>query len=119
MDFVERFRQIALALPEAIESSHVGATDFRLHGRIFATLAYAAKSLGTLKLTTDQQANWIAEAPKHFEPAPGGWGRMGLTLVRLDAPVDVFEGAVRVSYNNVRDKQQAKKRVRTGNPSRA
>ena len=44
---------------------------------------------------------------------------MGMTLVRLDAPVDVFEGAVRVSYNNVRDKQQAKKRVRTGNPSRA
>ena len=119
MDFVERFRQIAVALPEAIERSHVGATDFRLHGRILRRWCTRQKSIGTLKLTTDQQANWIAEAPQHFEPAPGGWGRMGLTLVRLDAPVDVLEGAVRVSYNNVRDKQQAKKRVRTGNPSRA
>ena len=118
MDTVARFRQLALALPEAVESSHMGAADFRLRDRIFATLAYAAKGLATLKLTTEQQAEWIAEAPQHFEPAPGGWGRMGMTLVRLDAPIDVIEGALRVSYNNVLIKQ-AKKRGTTRRSSRA
>ena len=119
MDTVARFRRLALALPDAVESSHMGAADFRLNGRIFATLAYAAKGLATLKLTVDQQAEWIAEAPQYFEPAPGGWGRMGMTLVRLDAPADVIEGALRVSYNNVLSKQQVKKRGATRRSSQA
>ena len=119
MDTVARFRKLALVLPEAVESSHMGAADFRLHDRIFATLAYAARGLATLKLTPEQQAEWIAEAPQHFEPAPGGWGRMGMTLVRLDAPAEVIEGALRVSYNNVRNKQGAKKRAGTRRRSQA
>lgn len=110
MDTVARFRKLALALPDAAESSHNGAADFRLHDRIFATLAYAVKGLATLKLTPEQQADWIGEAPQYFELAAGGWGRMGMTLVRLDAPLEVIEGALQVSYNNVLNKQQAKKR---------
>ena len=119
MDTVARFRQLALAMPGAVEGSHMGAADFRLNDRIFATLAYAARGLATLKLTVEQQAEWIADAPRQFEPAPGGWGRMGMTLVRLDAPVDVIEGALRVSYNNVMMKQQVKRRAGTRRSSQA
>ena len=64
----------------------MGAPDFRHNGRIFATLAYAARGLATLKLTPQQQADFLADLPDHTEPAPGGWGRMGMTLIRLDAP---------------------------------
>ena len=119
MDTVAHFRQLALMLPNAVEGSHGGAADFRLNDRIFATLAYAAKGLATLKLTLEQQAEWIAEAPQHFEAAPGGWGRMGMTLVRLDAPFEMLEGALRVSYNNVLNKQLAKKRTGTRRSSQA
>jgi hypothetical protein len=91
----------------------MGATDFRWQGRIFATLAYEAKGLGTLKLTLEQQAEFIADAPEYFLPAPGGWGRMGMTLVRLEAPESVLTGALRTAYENVVRKQsQASKRKR-------
>ncbi len=110
---IERFRVLALAIPGAHESSHMGAVDFRLNGRIFATLAYAARGLATLKLTPEQQAQWLADDPQHFEAAPGGWGRMGMTLVRLDAPVELIHGALRISYENVRRKQASGKRAGT------
>ena len=101
MDTVARFRTLALALPNAVKSSHMGTADFRLNDRIFATLAYAAQGLATLKLTPEQQAEWLTEASQHFESAPGGWG------------VGVIEGALRVAYHNVLQKQQAKKRAGT------
>ncbi len=66
------FRKLALAFPGAEESSHMGTADFRVGVRIFATLAYVAKGQATLKLTPEQQAEWIAESPHLFEPAPGG-----------------------------------------------
>lgn len=96
-----RYRRLALGHPEAIESSHMGAADFRVNGRIFATLAYEAKGFGTLKLTPEQQAACLSDAPEHFTPAPGGWGRMGSTLVRLDAPEDVIAGALGMAYRQV------------------
>jgi hypothetical protein len=90
-----------LALPGAIEASHMGAADFRVNGKIFATLAYEAKGLGTVKLTLEQQDACLEEAPDYFTPAPGGWGRMGMTLVRLDAPEDVIAGAISMAHRNV------------------
>lgn len=127
------YRRLALALPNAIESSHMGAPDFRIAdahtaggptggpggrpaGRIFATLAYGAKGLGTLKLTPEQQAAFLADAPEFFTPAPGAWGRMGATLVRLDAPEAVLAGALSTAYHHVLDKAAAKKGVRKGSP---
>lgn len=98
---VEQYRRLALALPGAIESSHMGAPDFRVNGKIFATLAYQARGLGTLKLTPEQQAGCLADAPEHFTPAPGGWGRMGMTLIRLNAPRDVIAGALGMAHRNV------------------
>jgi hypothetical protein len=102
------FRRLALALPGAVESSHMGAPDFRINGKIFATLAYGAKGLGTLKITPGQQAEFLADAREHFTPAPGGWGRMGMTLVRLDAPESVLAGALSTAFRNVLSKLPAK-----------
>ena len=100
-----RFRRLALALSGAEESSHMGAADFRVNGRIFATLAYVARGQATLKLTPDQQCAFLADLADFAEPAPGGWGRMGMTLLRLDAPEDVLRGALQLAHGNVVEKQ--------------
>jgi len=107
----DTYRRLALALPGAVESSHMGAPDFRIKDRIFATLAYGAKGLGTLKLTPEQQAEFLADAPEYFTPAPGGWGRMGMTLVRLDAPESVLSGALLTAFHTVLSKQAPKKKT--------
>lgn len=107
----DTYRRLALALPGAVESSHMGAPDFRINDRIFATLAYGAKGLGTLKLTPGQQAEFLADAPEYFTPAPGGWGRMGMTLVRLDAPESVLSGALWTAFHNVLSRQVAAKKA--------
>ena len=77
------FRRIALSLPGAEESSHMGQPDFRVDGRIFATLASAKQGYGNLMLTLEQQAAFVTEMPEVFLPIPGGWGRMGMTHIRL------------------------------------
>lgn len=100
------YRSIALSFPDAVESSHMGAADFRVHSRIFATLAYEAKGLGTLKITPEQQKDFVADAPEWFEPAPGGWGRMGMTLVKLDAPEEVLRGGLEAAYRNTTAKMK-------------
>lgn len=79
----------------------MGVADFRVGGRIFATLAYEQRGLGTLKFSPDQQAAVLADAADYFEPATGGWGRMGMTLIRLDAPEDVLRDALQMAYRRV------------------
>ena len=91
------FRRIALSLPGAEESSHMGAPDFRVGGRIFATLASQRQGYGNLMLTLEQQAAFVEDAPDVFVPIAGGWGRMGATHIRLAAAnEDVLAGALRV-----------------------
>jgi hypothetical protein len=106
------YRRLALALPDVMESSHMGAPDFRIvkggKQRIFATLAYGAKGLGTLMLNAEQQERFLAEAPEYFSPVPGGWGRTGATLVRVDAPESVLAGALSTAYNQVLEKMTVK-----------
>jgi hypothetical protein len=113
---VSVYRRLALALPGAVEALHMGAPDFRtgegIAGRIFATLAYGHKGLGTLMLTPEQQAMFVSEAPEYFSAVAGGWGRAGATLVRVDAPERVLAGALATAYHQVLTKQVAKKRVR-------
>jgi len=93
------FRRIALSLESAEESSHRGAPDFRVGGRIFATLASEAQGYGNLMLTTELQADFVAELPKVFLPIKGGWGRMGMTHIRLaEATEDVLAGALRSAW---------------------
>ena len=79
------FKRIALSLDGAEEGSHMGATDFRVGGRIFATLASQSQGYGNLMLTVEQQTAFVAEEPEVFLPIPGGWGRMGSTHIRLAA----------------------------------
>ncbi len=62
----------------------MGAPDFRVGGRIFATLAHQKLGFGNLMLTPAQQAEFLAGAPELFLPVHGGWGRMGATHIRLD-----------------------------------
>jgi hypothetical protein len=95
----EDFRRIALNLPGAEESSHMGAADFRVGGRIFATLASQKQGYGNLMLTPAQQAAFVEELPEVFVPVAGGWGRNGATHVRLAAAnEDVLAGALRTAW---------------------
>ena len=77
------FRRIALSLPEAVEGSHFGSADFRVGGRIFATLSLQSEGYGVLLLTPEQQAGMVEDEPEIFSPVPKGWGRMGAKRVRL------------------------------------
>ncbi len=89
----------------------MGAPDFRVGGRIFATLAAQEKGYGNLMLTPAVQAGFLADSPEYFLPVHGGWGRMGATHVRLDCvPEDVLAGALRVAWQLRMDKNQPKKR---------
>src|SRR5271169_2704708 len=93
------FRRIALSLEGAEEGSHMGQPDFRVGGRIFATLASAHQGYGNLMLTLEQQAAFIDELPKVFLPIQGGWGRMGMTHIRLAAAhEDVMRGALMTAW---------------------
>ena len=79
------FRRMALSFPEAMESAHMDHPDFRVGGRIFATLGYPDTGVGMVKLFPDQQAEFVRAEPKVFAPVKGGWGRRGATHVRLKA----------------------------------
>jgi hypothetical protein len=96
---IKDFRRIALSLDGAEESSHMGSPDFRVDGRIFATLASAKLGYGNLMLTPEQQAAFVEELPEVFIPVKGGWGRMGATHIKLDAAnEDVLTGALRTAW---------------------
>jgi len=93
------FRRIALSLEGVEESSHMGQPDFRVGGKIFATLASQAQGYGNVKLTPEQQAAFVEDLPEVFVPVHGGWGRMGMTHVRLAVvSEDVLQGALRTAW---------------------
>ncbi len=77
------FRRLALAFPGAEERSHMGHPDFRVGGRIFATLGAPSEEYGMVALLPEQQELAIEAEPRAFKPAAGAWGRGGSTLVQL------------------------------------
>jgi hypothetical protein len=108
------FRRIALSLEGVEESSHMGAPDFRVGGHIFATLASESQGYGNLVLTPDQQAAFVDEEPGVFLPIAGGWGRMGMTHIRLAAAdEDMLRGALRTAW-----KLRIQKNQKTGRKNR-
>jgi hypothetical protein len=79
------FRRIALSMPEAIESAHMEHPDFRVGGKIFATLRYPDKDHGMVNLPPEEQRRFVESAPATFTPAKGAWGLRGSTCVLLEA----------------------------------
>src|SRR4051812_40756196 len=77
------FRRIALSFPEAVESSHGGHPDFRVGGKIFATLGYPNDRYAAVMLTPQDQQLIIKDYPKAFTPAVGAWGASGSTMILL------------------------------------
>ena len=107
---IDDFRRIALSMEGAEESSHMGAADFRVGGRIFATLASAKQGYGNLLLDAERQTAFVEEMPAIFLPVHGGWGRMGATHIRLaKASEDVLAGALRTAW-----KLRTEKNAKTG-----
>ncbi len=107
------FRSIALSFPNTEESSHMGSPDFRVGGHIFATLASRKQGYGNLMLTPDLQHSFIEDQPEIFLPIAGGWGRMGMTHIRLaPATEDILHGAVLAAYNLRLKKNEATRKPR-------
>ena len=97
---VDDFRELALGFDDTEESAHMGAADFRVGGRIFATLAHGHLGLGNLMLSPELQKSLIDEAPEVFFPVSGGWGRMGATHVRLaEATPDQLLKGLQLAWN--------------------
>jgi hypothetical protein len=110
------FRRIALSFEGAEEGSHMGAVDFRVGGRIFATLAHVKQGYGNLMLTPEQQHAFVEELPGVFLPVAGGWGRNGATHIRLAvATEDVLHGALQTAWRLRLDKNA---KTGTKNPTR-
>ena len=97
----------------------MGACDFRVGGRIFATLASEAQGYGNLMLAPEQQAEFVAAEPEVFLPIAGGWGRMGATHIRLAAAnEDLLTGALRTAWK-LRIEKNSKKGPKTARSGRA
>ena len=102
---VDKFRRIALNMPEATEKAHMGHPDFRVGGKIFATLGYPSADLAMVKLTPEQQREFVLTEPEMFTPVSGGWGLKGATHVRLrKARESAVRDAVAAAWRNVAPK---------------
>src|SRR3954469_20041645 len=107
------FRRIALGMKDAIESAHMGHPDFRVHGRIFATLHGDRKS-GMVKLTPEQQERFVGEAPASFVPEDGAWGLQGCTAVELDVgDEEVLGEAMTLPWRHTSERGPSVRKQRT------
>jgi hypothetical protein len=105
------FRKLALSFPEAIESAHMHHPDFRVRGKIFATLGYPNKDWAVVKLTPDEQKHFIQSDPRVFQPVKGAWGRRGNANVYLPAAkIDIVRKAVAAAWRNTAPKRLSKNR---------
>jgi hypothetical protein len=93
---------MALDIPAASESEHMGHPDFRLEGKIFATLGYPNEGHGMVKLAPAQQRKFVKKAPGVFNPCKGVWGQRGATSVHLaSASVALVRAALDAAWRNV------------------
>jgi hypothetical protein len=82
---INDFRRVALSMPEATENAHMDHPDFRVGGKIFATLGYPDKNHGMVILPPEEQERLVRTHATIFTPAKGAWGRAGSTSVRLES----------------------------------
>ena len=113
------FRRLALGFTDAIESAHMGYPDFRVNGRIFATL-HADNAHGMVKLTPEQQQRFISEDPQAFAPESGAWGRAGCTRVTLKAvDEDTLGEALTLAWQSTAAQPPAKRSNRVSAQNRS
>ena len=111
----DEFRKMALEIPGAIEQSHMNHPDFRVEGKIFATLGAPDKNWGMVKLTPEQQRALIEKAPGVFKPCSGAWGRQGATNVYL---ATANASIVRVALDHAAKNLALKTKKKTPNAQR-
>jgi len=105
----DEFRKMALEIPTAIERSHMNHPDFRVAGKIFASLGIPDQNWGMVKLTPEQQRTFIKKAPAVFKPCSGAWGRQGYTNVYFpSAKASIVRAALDVAGGNVTSRAKKK-----------
>src|SRR6266480_3536003 len=105
------FRELALSFPDVIESAHMRHPDFRVGGRIFATLGYPDEHAAMVKLPPEEQNEFVRTSPSVFQPAKGVWGRQGSTIVYLPAaPINIMREALTAAWRNTAPKRLSKNR---------
>jgi hypothetical protein len=105
------FRELALSFPEAIESAHMHHPDFRVGGRIFATLGYPNENSAMVRLSSDEQKEFVRSGPGVFTTAKGAWGRQGSTIIYLPAAtIDIVREALSAAWRNTAPKRLLKNR---------
>src|SRR5262245_17192402 len=98
----DQFRRTALALPGVVEAAHMNQPDFRVKGKIFASLGVPDECWGMVKLTPEQQRSFIERAPSVFKPCSGAWGRRGCTNVYLPSMENnVLSAALNTAFENL------------------
>ncbi len=106
------FRRLALDMPGASEHSHMRHPDFRVRGKIFATLGYPGKTWGMVKLTPEQQRAFVQSDGAAFVPVKGGWGERGCTNVRLaKAREALLQEAIAAACGNIPEQTARKRRL--------
>src|ERR1700678_56411 len=111
----DEFRKLALRLPETVEQQHQGHPDFRVGGKVLATLGWPDNAWGMVNLPIEEQKTRVATQPAVFEPASGAWGQRGSTKIRLAAAeIDLIEQVLRIAWGNVAEKSHAKAQRRKG-----
>jgi len=104
------FRKIALSLPETEERAHMSHPDFRVAGKIFATLGYPDKTRAMVKLSPEDQHNFTKDHPSTFVPVKGAWGRRGATSVHLRfATNEVMQKVIEAAWRFSAPKRLLKK----------
>jgi hypothetical protein len=107
----DNFRRLALEKQGASESSHMSHPDFRVRGKIFATLGYPDKAWAMVKLTPEQQRAFVQSDPAAFVPVKGAWGERGCTNVRLSkAREEMLQEAIAAACSNIPEPAPRKRR---------
>jgi hypothetical protein len=105
------FRELALSFPEAIESAHMHHPDFRVGGRIFATLGYPDENSAMVKLSPAEQKEFVRSKPGVCSTVKGAWGRQGATNINLSAAtIKLVRGALTAAWRNTAPKRLSKNR---------
>jgi hypothetical protein len=100
------FRELALGFPEAIESAHMHHPDFRVGGKIFATLGYPDEDWAVVKLTSDEQTEFVRRNREAFKRVKGAWGRQGSTNIHLpSAKIQIVRKALTAAWRNTAPKR--------------